>query len=83
MSIADEVAAACAGASAYTLSYGYAVHDEGRRKVFPPCRVDHERRSERGRVTRLEGSYADGSRILFTYAENRGPRLSIIRRAAA
>lgn len=83
MSIAHDVAAACAGATAYTLAYGYAVHDRGARKLFPPCRVTHEKRNERGRVTRMEGSYADGSRILFTYAENRGPRLAILGRATS
>jgi hypothetical protein len=77
MSIAAEVVAACAGASAYTLSCGYAVHERGRRELFPPCRVTLEKRNEHGRVTRMEGFYSDGSRILFTYAENRGPRLSI------
>jgi hypothetical protein len=77
MSIAAQVASACAGASAYTLAGGYAVHDRGRRELFPPCRVTLEKRNERGRVTRMEGSYSDGSRILFTYAENRGARLSI------
>lgn len=78
MSIATEVATACSGASAYTLSGGYAVHDRGARKLFPPCRVVSEKRNDRGRVTRMEGTYADGSGILFTFSENRGPRLEIV-----
>lgn len=77
MTIASEVVTACAGATAYTLSGGYAVHERGARKLFPPCCVTVEKRNDRGRVTRLEGAYADGSGIVFTYAENQGPRLKI------
>lgn len=42
MTIASEVVTACAGATAYTLSGGYAVHERGERKLFPPCRRGRE-----------------------------------------
>lgn len=82
MSIATEVAAACAGATAYTLYGGYAVHDGGQRKLFTGCRVTKEARNARGRVTRMEGVYSDGSTIVFTYSETRGPRLQTALSAA-
>jgi hypothetical protein len=68
---------ACEGATAYTLYGGYAVHARSERKLFPGCRVTKELRNQRGRVTRMEGVYSDGSTIVFTYSDNRGPRLQI------
>lgn len=64
--------------AAVTLTYGYAVDYAGARSLFEPARTVKETRNARGRVTRLIGEYADGSRILFTYSDERGPRYASV-----
>ena len=78
VSIAAEVVTRCRGASAFTLVYGYAVHgaEHSHTVRFPTLKkVLEERRNANGRCTLLLGQYEDGSRIRFTYSENRGPDL--------
>ena len=74
---AQHVVAACQGATAYTLAGGYAVHAAGSRALFQPCRVEKERRNDKGRVTFLRGSYPDGSAVEFRYHPNRGASLRV------
>lgn len=60
--------------AAVTLQCGYAVRYDGTRALFEPCRVTRLLRNRAGRCTRLEGTYYDGSRIVFTWSEASGPK---------
>lgn len=57
---------------AVTLYGGYAMPYKGDRILFQGGRIGKERRNANGRVTFLECSYSDGSRIEFTWSEDRG-----------
>lgn len=46
----------------------------GARVLFPAGTGCKEKRNAAGRVTRFECGYADGSRIVYTWSENNGPR---------
>ena len=73
--IAAHVVRCCAGADAYTLEYGYAVHQrEGKQIRFPTARVVEEKRNETGRCISFLGEYTDGSRIRMTH-RNGGTQL--------
>lgn len=78
MSIASEIAARVAGATAVTLAGGYALFDGGRRVLFPTGMITEERRNQRGRVTHLLSSYPDGSGLRFTYSDNCGARYEAV-----
>jgi hypothetical protein len=46
-----------------------------KRELFPPAKViDNERRNRDGRVTMCCATYEDGSRLIFTWSHNIGPR---------
>ena len=68
------------GPSAVTLYGGYAVGpmNEGR-VTFEAARISNERRNKGGRCTALTASYADGSRIRFTWSYANGARYNVVR----
>ena len=72
---ARTVIAACANAQCFTLRYGYAVAQDGTRKLFEPCVVRLEKRNPIGRCTRMDAAYADGSQLRFTWHPERGAKL--------
>lgn len=69
--IAEQVAAACEGASAFTLYGGYAVgpNNAGTTR-FPTGAQLSERRNTNGRVTYAKYVYADGSTLEYTYRDD-------------
>lgn len=64
--------------SAYSLSCGYGLTRDGKTVRWPVGALLFEKRNDKGRVTCALLAYADGSRIEFTYAENRGSKLKSI-----
>lgn len=79
MTIASEVKSKIQSASAFTLEGGYAVFQEiGHRVLFPAARMSDTKRNAKGRCTAATALYADGSRLRFTYSENRGAALKEI-----
>lgn len=69
--IAEQVASACEGASAFTLYGGYAVGagNAGTTR-FPTGAQLAERRNNNGRVTYAKYVYADGSTLEYTYRDD-------------
>lgn len=81
MSTASEILATIRGADAVTLKYGYAQWQRlGRRETFEPGHVLEERRDRNGRCARLVCSYADGSRLRFTWSPSADGRFEEVRR---
>lgn len=87
LTIAEQIAAMCSGAVAYSLTYGYAItspryalHLQTRRKLFPPSTPIVQRRNKGGRVTYSEHAYADGSRLVFRYRPETGAKLDAFRK---
>jgi hypothetical protein len=80
MSHAKQVLEAMRGADivACTLEGGYAVTRTGGRILFQPCRVESCKRNAKGRCTSLIARYYDGSRLRFTWSEDRGPRYAVL-----
>ena len=75
MTTAQTIAAALNAETwtAYTLAYGYASNQSaGRILRFEPARIVEEKRTPAGRCARMVGEYADGSRLIFTWSEDRG-----------
>lgn len=67
-SIADQVAQACEGATAFTLYGGYAVNQlSGKTVRFATGAQLAERRNDTGRVTYAKYAYADGSTLEYHY----------------
>lgn len=58
---------------ATTFRYGYMVMFDGKRRTFPPARIIEEKYRDE-RCTLCVAEYADGSRVVFTWSERRGPR---------
>lgn len=65
--------------TAFTLYGGYAVRADSSRVMFTPGKEVKERRNDKGRCTYSETEYPDGSRLVYTYSENRGYNLKIKR----
>jgi hypothetical protein len=85
--VAEEIAAMCSGALAYSLTHGYAVVGPRyalqlgtKRRLFPPSTPTKQRRNKEGRVTYSEHAYSDGSRLVFRWHPVTGPRLDIFRK---
>jgi len=79
MNTAQTIIATVTGADAVTLQYGYAQWQfTGRREVFEVGHVVREKRNRNGRCTLMECSYADGSRIRFTWSESAGGRFTAV-----
>jgi hypothetical protein len=78
MTTAKTIAAKVAGASAVTLRGGYAVFANGERVTFETAHVEKEKRNKSGRCVELIASYADGSRLRFTWSEASGPRYAVL-----
>ena len=80
MTTAQTIAATVTGANAVTLQCGYAQWlFTGRREVFEPGHVVREKRNRSGRCTLMECTYADGSRIRFTWSESAGGRFTAVK----
>ena len=77
MTEANQVAQGCAGASAYTLLYGYSFVGK-EQKTFPQGKLEKERRNKDGRVTYARYNYLDGSALVFTYRKNGYPNLEVV-----
>lgn len=87
LTIAEQIAAMCSGAVAYSLTHGYAVVGPRyalelgtKRKLFPPSTPTKQRRNKAGRVTYSEHAYADGSRLVFRYHPETGAKLDAFRK---
>jgi hypothetical protein len=87
LTIAEQIAANCSGAVAYSLTYGYAVMGWRetlatgiKRKDFPPSTPTTQRRNKAGRVTYSEHAYSDGSRLVFHWHPTTGSRLDTFRK---
>lgn len=85
--VAEEIAAICSGALAYSLTHGYAVVAPRyalqlgtKRKLFPPSTPTKQRRNKEGRVTYSEHAYSDGSRLVFRSHPATGTRLDVFRK---
>lgn len=63
---------------ACTLEGGYAVTRTGGRILFTPCRVERLTRNASGRCTSLTARCHDGSRLRFTWSEQRGARYTVL-----
>ena len=68
MTIAQNIAQKCAGASAYSLYAGHAIHHDiftlaSKTTRFPPGKVLREKRDGRGRMVSARYQYEDGSII--------------------
>ena len=63
---------------AVTLEGGYLVRRSGERVTFTPGRMALERKNKNGRCTRLVVAYGDGSGLLYTWNENRGPAYALV-----
>ncbi len=72
MSIASEILNKIRGASAVTLSDGYAMFPNRQRVLFPPARIISLKRNKEFRCTKFVGEYSDGSRIYFSWSEKNG-----------
>lgn len=71
MSLAEQVAETCEGASAFTLYGGYAVGPgNGATTRFATGAQLAERRNNNGRVTYAKYVYADGSTLEYTYRDD-------------
>ena len=75
--IAQTILDAIQGASAVTLSGGYAMLPNGARVTFPACVIVTEKRNASGRCTFMQAGYSDGSGIVFTWNENSGARFTL------
>lgn len=78
-SIAETIKSMCDGSLAFTLEYGYAVHDGGKQKTFPQSAPIKQRRNENGRCTYSEHVYPDGSRLVFKFNSKTGVSLTASR----
>lgn len=75
--IAQQVAAACAGADCFTLYGGYAM-SAGKYKRFPTGRQELEKRNDEGRVSHCRYLYADGSRLVYRWSIANGYTLTAV-----
>ena len=74
MTTAQMIQSQLEGAVAVTLQGGYAILPSTGRVTFEAARITGERRNRNGRCTRLTATYADGSKLLFTWSDYQGPR---------
>lgn len=73
---AQRVAEICSGSNvaAATPEYGYAVHYDNNRTLFPCGRLLAQRRNREGRCTFARYAYSDGSTLEFHFHPNTGAR---------
>ena len=76
---ADAVRQALSGGNvrAASMTAGYAMLDDGNRVLFEAARELSDKRNSNGRCIKHVVQFKDGSKLQFTWSENRGPKYSI------